>query len=42
VLVLDGPGSRVRTAVSEEFARRGWTAPDFLEAIASDGARRAA
>ena len=42
VLVLDGPGSRVRMAVSEEFARRGWTAPDFLEAIASDGARRAA
>ena len=41
VLVLDGPGSRVRTAVSEEFARCRWTAPDFLEAIASDGARRA-
>jgi len=42
VLVLDGPDSRVRAAVSEEFARRGWTAPEFLDATASDGARRAA
>jgi galactokinase len=42
VLVLAGQGSRVRAAVSEEFARRGWTAPEFLHATASDGARRAA
>ena len=42
VLVLAGPGDRVRAAVSEEFARRGWTAPEFFDATASDGARRAA
>ena len=42
VLVLAGPGSEVRAAVSEEFAGRGWTAPEFLDATASDGARRAA
>jgi galactokinase len=42
VLVLAGQDSRVRAAVSEEFARRGWTAPEFLDATASDGARRAA
>ena len=42
VLVLTGRGGRVREAVSEEFARRGWTAPEFLDATTSDGARRAA
>jgi len=42
VLVLAGRDSGVRAAVSEEFARRGWTAPEFLDATASDGARRAA
>ena len=42
VLALAGPGNRVRAAVSEEFARRGWTPPEFLEATASDGARRVA
>jgi galactokinase len=42
VLALAGPGNRVRPAVSEEFARRGWTPPEFLDATASDGARRAA
>ena len=40
VLVLAGPGSRVTTAVSEAFARRGWTAPEFLEATPSESARR--
>ena len=40
VLVLAGPGSRVTTAVSEAFAQRGWTAPEFLEATPSDSARR--
>jgi galactokinase len=40
VLVLAGPGSRVTTAVSEAFARRGWTPPEFLEATPSDSARR--
>ncbi|MGH3187680.1 MAG: galactokinase [Streptosporangiaceae bacterium] len=42
VLVLAGPGSRARAAVSEAFAGRGWTAPEFLDATASDGARRVA
>jgi galactokinase len=42
VLVLAGQGGRVREAVSEEFARRRWAAPEFLDATASDGARRAA
>ena len=32
----------VRAAVSEEFARRGWAAPEFLDAAASAGARRVA
>ncbi len=40
VLVLAGPGSRVTTAVSEAFAQRGWTPPEFLEATPSDSARR--
>jgi galactokinase len=40
VLVLAGPDSRVTTAVSEAFARRGWTPPEFLEATPSDSARR--
>jgi galactokinase len=30
----------VRGAVAEAFARRAWTAPDFLEAIPSGSARR--
>ena len=30
----------VRAAVAEAFARRSWTAPEFLEATPSDGARR--
>ena len=42
VLVLAGPGNGVRAAVSEEYARRGWTAPEFLDATACDGARRVA
>jgi galactokinase len=40
VLVLAGPGSRVTTAVSEAFAQRGWTPPEFLEATPSDSARK--
>jgi galactokinase len=31
---------QVRTAVAGAFARRSWTAPEFLEAAPSDGARR--
>ncbi len=42
VLALVGRGSRVQVAVSEEYAGRGWTAPEFLDATASDGARRTA
>jgi galactokinase len=34
---LDGP---VRDAVTEAFARRSWTAPEFLSAIPADAARR--
>ena len=37
----DGPGSsRVRDAVTAAFARHGWTAPEFLDAVPSDSARQ--
>jgi galactokinase len=42
VLVLAGPGDGVRAAIGEEYAGRGWTAPEFLDATACDGARRVA
>jgi hypothetical protein len=32
----------VRDAVTETFARRSWTAPEFLSAIPADAARRLA
>jgi galactokinase len=32
----------VRTAVGEAFARRSWTAPEFLDATPSASARRMA
>jgi len=37
---LAGPDGSVAAAVSEAFARHGWTAPEFLEARLSDSARR--
>jgi galactokinase len=42
VLALVSPelAAQVRTAVAGAFARRSWTAPEFLEAAPSDGARR--
>jgi galactokinase len=41
----DGPGSGpgsgpVRDAVTATFARHGWTAPEFLDAVPSDSARQ--
>jgi galactokinase len=36
-----GPGSGpVRDAVAAAFARRGWTAPEFLDAVPADSARQ--
>jgi galactokinase len=36
-----GPGSGpVRDAVTTTFARHGWTAPEFLDAVPSDSARQ--
>jgi len=31
---------RVRDAVTGAFARRGWTAPEFLDAVPADSARQ--
>jgi galactokinase len=42
VLVLVTDPAPVRAAVSEQFARRSWAAPQFLDAAASAGARRVA
>ena len=39
-LVRDDTAGQVRAAVADAFARRGWAAPDFLDAAAADGARR--
>jgi galactokinase len=39
-LVRDGAAGPVRSAVADAFVRRGWAAPDFLDAAAADGARR--
>jgi len=38
-LVPAAVADRVRGAVSEAFARRGWTAPEFLDAVPADSAR---
>jgi galactokinase len=40
VLALVRAGDPVRAAVAEAFGRRAWTAPEFLEAAPSPGARR--
>jgi len=42
VLALAGSAAEVRAAVAEAFARRSWTAPQFLLATPSDSARRVA
>jgi len=39
-LVRADAAEDVRNAVADEFARRSWTAPEFLAAAPSDGARR--
>jgi galactokinase len=39
-LVRDGAAGPVRSTVADAFVRRGWAAPDFLDAAAADGARR--
>ena len=39
-LVPAAAGDLVRDAVAATFARRGWTAPEFLDAVPSDSARR--
>jgi galactokinase len=41
-LVTETAGGPVRAAVSAAFARRSWTAPEFLDAAPSDSARRLA
>ena len=40
-LVRADAADQVRAAVANAFARRSWTAPEFLAAAPSDGARRA-
>ena len=40
-LVREDAADPVRAAVADAFARRSWTAPEFLAAAPSDGARRA-
>ncbi len=39
-LVRSELAGQVRSAVADAFARRSWAAPEFLEAVPSDGARR--
>ena len=39
-LVPEAASGPVRGAVSEAYARQGWTAPEFLDAVPSDHARR--
>ena len=39
-LVPEAASGPVRGAVSEAYATRGWTAPEFLDAVPSDRARR--
>jgi galactokinase len=41
-LVPAAAAGPVRTAIADEFARRGWTVPDFLDAVPSASARRLA
>jgi len=38
--LVPATGGPVRDAVTAAFARRAWTAPEFLEAVPSEGARR--
>jgi galactokinase len=40
VLVPAAAGGAIRAAVTAAFARRGWTAPEFLDSVPSDSARR--
>jgi len=40
VLLREGTQDPVRAAVADAFARRSWTAPDFLDAVPSASARR--
>jgi len=40
VLLREGIQDPVRAAVADAFARRSWTAPDFLDAVPSASARR--
>jgi galactokinase len=40
VLVLTTDAAPIRAAVAGAFARRSWTAPEFLDATPSDSARR--
>ena len=40
-LVREDAADPVRAAVADAFARRCWTAPEFLAIASSDGARRA-
>jgi galactokinase len=40
VLVPAAAGGAIRAAVTAAFARRGWTAPEFLDSVPSDSARQ--
>ncbi|MFB4297940.1 galactokinase [Actinomadura sp. NTSP31] len=40
VLTASDRAERVRDAIAAAYARRGWTAPEFLDAVPSAGARR--
>ncbi|GAA0261624.1 galactokinase [Actinomadura nitritigenes] len=42
VLTASDRADRVRDAIAAAYARRGWTAPEFLDAVPSAGARRLA
>lgn len=41
VLTAADRAARVRDAITAAYAGRGWTAPVFLDAVPSEGARRA-
>ncbi|MEU9020947.1 galactokinase [Actinomadura sp. NPDC048394] len=42
VLTASDRAGRVRDAIAAAYAKRGWTAPEFLDAVPSAGARRLA
>ncbi|WP_433141798.1 galactokinase [Actinomadura nitritigenes] len=42
VLTASDRADRVRDAIAAAYAKRGWTAPEFLDAVPSAGARRLA